>query len=229
VDVASDRGTLASVPASLAGARVSVRPHWTAASLFPAAEMQSAATAAAADRLLFFDNATNKYQTLWLYSGESSARWVRDGDATLASRDARVVLSGEGLLVHARSTAVTLAFAGQVRVTDFALPLRSGAQLVGNGYPVARSADDRGFSASNGFSAGEAAAGADRIRLWLGDTALGANGYDTWFLHDGESARWVKDGDATFTDESATTIFDAFRAAFVTVSTAKPAHVERAP
>jgi hypothetical protein len=228
VDAASPLNTLASPPASLAGARVVIRPHWTLGTLFTPASFRGGNTPTTADRLQFFDNATNQFQTFWLHAARNTARWV--ADATLAARDGRVVAPGEGVLVHVRGDAVNLPLVGQVRETAFVMPLKAGAQLTGSGFPVAMSPVDRGYSVEKGFTSSESVGTADRIRLWLGDEVSGGTGYITRFLHGSATgAKWVREGDATLSDEGDVKLLQPFHASFVSTSTAKPEHVEQVP
>jgi hypothetical protein len=110
------------------------------------------------------------------------------------------------------------------------MPLKAGAQLTGSGFPVAMSPVDRGYSVEKGFTSSESVGTADRIRLWLGDEVSGGTGYITRFLHGSATgAKWVREGDATLSDEGDVKLLQPFHASFVSTSTAKPEHVEQVP
>jgi hypothetical protein len=166
---------------------------------------------------------------MWLHAGTSASRWVWNDDATLADASKRIVSPADGVLVHVRGSGVALPVVGQVRSTAFALPLRTGSQMIAPGYPVAQSPESRGLTGA-GFTAGADASTADRIRLWLGDTTLGSTGYDNYFfqLSDG-AAQWTREGDATHSNENASALFDAFRAYFFMSVGGSAGHVEQAP
>ena len=219
--------TLGTVPASLVGARVIVRPHWTVGDLFAASNFTAASSSGASDRLMFLENGV--FKVMWLHAGTSAPRWVWNDDAALADASKRIISPADGLLVHVRGSAVALPVVGQVRSTAFALPLKTGSQMIASGYPVPQSPESRALTGA-GFTAGTDATSADRIRLWLGDTTLGTTGYDNHFfrLSAGE-AQWTREGDAAHSSENASALFDAFRASFFMSVGGAAGHVEQAP
>lgn len=181
--------------------RVVVRPHWTVLELFPVGSFSAGATSSEADRLLFFEN--GKYRVLWLLATNAGARWVVEGDASMTDAGSTLVKPGEGLLVHKRIGRVTLPYVGLVRSWSFITFAKAGTQLVGSGYPVALSPAQRGMS--TGFTVGS------RVQLWKGDALPGSTGYQTIVLtEDG----WKEESGVRVND---TVIFEAFRAAFLTV------------
>ncbi|MCB1207917.1 MAG: hypothetical protein KDK97_01260, partial [Verrucomicrobiales bacterium] len=216
LDLTSVRNTMASLPADLAGARVVVRPHWTSATVLPVDLFQSSNSPARSDRMMFFDTANNKYSTFWLYAADGGAQWAREGDASLTSHNQRVFAPGEGVLVQVRGASVTAVHVGQVRSNRFILPLSAGTQLIGGGYPIAQSPENRSMNTAGGFTAGQEPASADRLRLWVGDATVGATGYDSYFLNlTGSTAQWVREGDVNPADQSQAKLFSPNRAAFV--------------
>jgi hypothetical protein len=230
LDLSSARNTMASVPADLVGARVVVRPHWTSATVLPTDLFKSTNSPARSDRMMFFNTASNSYSTFWLYAGNGGALWAREGDASLTSHNQRVFAPGEGVLVHVRGAAVTAVHIGQVRSNRFILPLSAGTQLIGGGYPMAQSPEDRGMNAAGSFTAGQEPASADRLRLWVGDVTVGTTGYDSFFLKlNGANAQWVREGDANPSDQSQSKLFTPNRAAFVVRHDAAPDYSVPAP
>ena len=211
--LATDTSTL---PDTLAGERVVVRPHWTLAGLFPANHFRAGAGTTTADRVMFFENGA--YQVHWLRADPAGAHWTRDGDATLASTDARILAPGQGVILHPR-VSESLILVGELRSSPLAVPLQAGAQLIGAGWPWAQSFSDRGMSTVNGFVAASEAASADRVRLFNGDSAPGASSYTNYFL--GVSG-WSKEGDASAVDQSVSPLFEPFRAAFIVTTSARP-------
>jgi hypothetical protein len=222
LDLSHDLSTLHGA-ADLAGARVVLRAHWTLGGALPADRFHAATSPAQSDRVMFFNNATNAFEVLWLCSHGGTPRWVRDGDATLADAGARLIAPAEGMMIHSRAQTATVRIIGQVRDGKCALPLKAGAQLIGGGHPAAMSATSRGYTVANGFTAALSADSADRIRVWNGDEATAATGYTMYYLHGTDSqAIWVREGDSSLTDTCAQNIFAPWRAAFITTATAKP-------
>jgi len=199
----------------LTGVILAVRPHWTVDTLFPAESFQSGTEAGNADRLLFFDTTSGSFRTAWL----SANGWT--GDAV----GSRVVATGEGMLIHARSGTVTLTLTGAVRDTKFALPLKAGAQLIGSGFPVAHSAQTLGLTTSAGFKDSATPAQATRLRLWNGDTTPGDNTYRSLYLDSAPSV-WLDEADTSGTDVSAQKALEPTRAWFLVTPAAMPGYRE---
>jgi uncharacterized protein (TIGR02597 family) len=231
LDMASSRNTLAVLPPDIVGAKVAVRPHWTSSTVLPTAFFGSAKSSSGADRLLFFDSATNAYVPYWLYADGNETRWVSEGDLALSSANGRVVGPGEGMLVQVRGASpITVVHVGKVRSNRFIQRLSAGTQLIGGGYPVAQSPEDRSMDQAGGFVAGQDSASADRLRLWVGDRTSGATGYDSFYLHlDGTAAKWVREGDANPADQSSAKLFGTHRAAFIVRHNADAAHATESP
>ena len=186
-------------------ARIVVRPHWMVRDLFPETLFQAGSASSGADRVMFF-NGTG-YNVLWLMARPGGNRWVRDGDATLADAGTTVVGPLEGLMVNRRGLAVNVTYTGSVRAWKVGHPLHSGAQLMGSGYPLALSPNDRAMNGSNGFAA------SDSFRLWLGDSSASATyAAYTFQLTAGLGSLWTADDGH---DVSAIKLFDAYRAAWI--------------
>ncbi|MES2736436.1 MAG: SdrD B-like domain-containing protein [Verrucomicrobiota bacterium] len=197
----------------LASTRLAVRPHWTVNGLFPADAFATGTEAANADRLLFFDPASGSFRTSWL----SANGWTGD------SAGDRIVASGEGLLVHARTGTVSLTFIGAVRSTQFAQPLQAGAQFIGSGFPVAHTVQTLGLRTEAGFAASTTPEEATRLRLWKGDVTPGDHTYRHLYLHNPASL-WMDEADGS--DASTQTLLEPTRAFFLVTPVAVPGYQE---
>lgn len=135
------------------------------------------------------------------------------------------------MLVQVRGASpITVVHVGKVRSNRFIQRLSAGTQLIGGGYPVAQSPEDRSMDQAGGFVAGQDSASADRLRLWVGDRTSGATGYDSFYLHlDGTAAKWVREGDANPADQSSAKLFGTHRAAFIVRHNADAAHATESP
>ena len=198
------------IPADLAGSRVAVRSHQTLDDVLPPGLLHASDSSATADRVMFFSGGA--YQVKWLSNVSGQAHWVADGDANMADVGSRIVGPAEGLMVQARS-ALMLPLVGEVRANAFQLPLATGAQFIGGGWPVAQSPGSRSMSTATGFTASTAPASADRVRFWLGDTTPGATAYDNYFYFSGTVPQWRHEGGAV--DASAAQLFMPFHATFI--------------
>ena len=178
---------------ALAGVRVAIRPHWTLDTLLPATALQSASAQDDADRVLFFDSATNSFQIHWVSATSTTPQWLRDDDTS-----ARLISPQDGLFVQIRSTPATLTFLGTVRSTALALPQSAGTRFIGTGLatPLAPGAQP--------FTSGS------RLRLWNGDTDPAAANYQNFLLN--PQSQWIDE--ATGLDVTSQPLLDAFRAYF---------------
>ncbi|MEQ1749425.1 MAG: SdrD B-like domain-containing protein, partial [Prosthecobacter sp.] len=221
INAAESSGTriaLLGTPSITAGTRIAIRPHWSAAELFPVDLFTPGTSAENADRLMFFDGAA--FHTSWL----SNNGWTGDSDGT------RIITPGEGLLIHARTGAITLTTTGAVRMNRFAQPLSDKAQLIGSGFLLDHSPRTLGFTTANGFTAGTSSATADRLRLWSGDFNVGDSTYRNFFLQQrSTSSAWIQEDDTTQLDQSAQTLLSPGQAFFILPRTALPARAEDAP
>ena len=77
------RSTLASVPVSLEGDLIAVRPHWRVVDLFPPADYHATGLSSTADQILMWDTAASGYVTLWLANYGGQAHWHQVGVASL--------------------------------------------------------------------------------------------------------------------------------------------------
>ncbi len=224
VDLASTRSTLSSLPGSLAGARFVLRAFPTLASVFPTTAFNATNNPSTADRALLYDTATQNFTTYWLFSGGGTPRWVREGDATLASQNNLALDPARGALIHRRNAPLTLTSSGPVRSTPFVYKLATGQSFLGNPWPLPASPLSRGMTIAAGFSGSAQPSTSDLISVWRTDVTAGTAGYDTYFLlHSGSLERWVRQGDASLQNRGAELLFKTGRAAFVRCLTAKPA------
>jgi hypothetical protein len=201
------------LPTRLINATFALRSHWIADELFPANLFTAGTSTDNADRLLFFDGTTNAFRTSWL----AADGWTGDSDGT------RIMAPGEGLMIHARSTDVTLTLTGGLRSNRFHQPLKVGTQLVGSGFPMDHSPLSLGLTTANGFTASTRATSADRLRLWEGDHTAGAASYRSLFyLQRGNGSFWVQENDASLVDQSRAVLIGPGQAFFILPKAALP-------
>ena len=196
----SSRGLAFDGSSPEAGDNIALRAHWTLVDLFPTSLFHGGLASSTTDRIMFF-NGTG-YDVYWLMTRAGSSHWVRSGDATLADAGGRIVGPMDGVMINVRTTAISARFVGAVRSWKSGLPLRSGAQLTGSGYPISLSPIDMGMTIASGFTDGDA------LRLWQGDST-NATGYDAFTLK--QNVWTAADGH----DASAEKVFDAWHAVWV--------------
>ena len=148
--------------AGLANARICIRQHHTLGELLPSTAFSSE------DRVLFFDPAASNYTTLT----NSNGYWLSD----VVNMNARPFAAHEAAMVQVRGAGNALMFTGEVRLTNYVIPLVAGTQLVAPGWPVATPAP------INGLTSGLTPDAADRFRLWDGDTTPDASSYTGYYL-----------------------------------------------
>jgi len=202
----STRIALRGATAPAAGTQISIHAHWTVDDLLPADLFTAGTRSDSADRVMFFDSAANTFRTAWL----GSTGWT--GDFT----GKRIVAPGEGLLVHARSSTVTLTLTGAVRTHAFHLPLRAGVQFVSSGFLKEHSPHSLGLTNTNGFTSSARPATADRLRLWEGDLTEGAATYRSLFFQRlSNGTAWVIEGDTAQLDQTRAVLIQPGQAFFL--------------
>jgi uncharacterized repeat protein (TIGR01451 family) len=219
VDATSGQNTFAvgnALPSTLAADKITVREHQTIGGVFDRTLFAHTNSPATADRMLFFNRSTNTYTTYWLYRNSGDPKWVRSGDATLADAGTRVLGAAEGLFLNPRAAAVSITFTGEVRANAFACPLGVGTQLVANPWPADSTPAQRPMSTSTGFRGTSSSSSADQIRLWVGDTTTGQQGYTTYYyckflLYD----QWTRQGDALLGNQNNTALFKGTKSVFI--------------
>ena len=216
IDTSSTLNTLGSLPSTLTGAAFALRAHLTLAQAFPPAFFSATNAPSTADRALLYSNTTKTFTNFWLFLNAGNPRWVREGDATLASRNGQVINAAQGVMVQKRSGLLSLPSTGQVRSSDFVLPLQPGQNLVATPWPLSQSPLQRAMTVAGGYTGAANAANADAISVWAGDTTAGASGYATYFLlQSGPIERWALQGDATLANRSNELLFISSRAVFI--------------
>jgi uncharacterized repeat protein (TIGR01451 family) len=228
------------VPSGLAGATFVVRTHHTLGSLFrPLTAFAAAGEPALATNLQFYAPGATPWTNYWLTDGVSpSGTWALTGDGALNDRASVIVPPGQGMFLQMPpgfgsatpgdpSNTRFLTF-GQVRENAFIRPLKTGANLMGGGFPVDQSATaangramrDIAPTLDNDFVGTTDFKTADQFIIWKGDNARNATGYDTYYLTTlppAPSGRWVQVGDSTLASKSGATLFFYDRAVFLKV------------
>lgn len=229
---AADLSTQATVPVSLAGDLVAVRPHWRVADLFPPADYHATNSSSSADQILIWDRNTASYVTLWLANFFGQAHWHQVGVADInATEDSRVIGPCDGLFAKPKVGSVSASGIGQLRTWPLACPLKPGANFIGNPFPVAQSPALRGMNVAGGFTGTNNPATSDRIYFWAGDTSLTNTGYATYQLYkQGSRELWKIVGSTDLvTDYGTQNLFSAGTAAFINSINGKPDWVIPAP
>jgi len=205
IDTAASVNTLASVP-NLAEHTLEVRSHLTLNEVFDKSILAAGTSLGTSDQLLFFDGAA--YETYYILAVGSSRLWVRFGGG-LSSQDNKPLYPGQGMLFNrkAGSPGVEIVLKGKVRANPFRQPLKSGFNLLSEGFPLSVSPRDRG-AAPGTFVGATSANSADQIAIFNGTA------YDTYYLFQvGSTIAWRKIGSsAIFTDSD---IFDYRGSVFV--------------
>ena len=222
-------------PATLAGASVIIRPHWTLDSMFPPGGLGASADPDTANTVQVGES-----QTYWLYDDPTTgSRWVAGTDA--ADQGSTVIPPGQGMFFYNNPTnpyndptpsPIIILNYGEVRTNDFVLPLAAGLNLVGGGYPLAQSATGAGsreMTLENGFFGSADASAADTFELCNADATPGATGDTSFFLRrDAASSppviNWVQSGDATYTPCDSDKVLPGNRAATIRAAAALPAY-----
>jgi hypothetical protein len=213
----STRIVLLGLPSSAAGTQISIHAHWTVNEILGTDLFTAGTSADDADRAMFFDSASNSFRIAWL----GSQGWTGDFSGK------RIIAPGQGLLLHARESTVTLMLTGAVRTHRFQLPLRAGAQFIGSGFLLDHSPQSLGLSPANGFTAGTQAADADRLRLWEGDLTEGGATYRSLFLQQRQSgAAWIVEDDSAQVDQTRAVLIQPGQAFFVLPKVALPEYRE---
>ncbi|MBN8456579.1 MAG: carboxypeptidase regulatory-like domain-containing protein, partial [Verrucomicrobia bacterium] len=230
--------TLSTVPASLAGDIIAIRPHWTLGGLFPAAGLVASGANTTADQVQTY--AAGAWTTYWLYdlgdADPATARWVKTGDPTLADAGGAVIPPGQGMFFTKRVSAAALLTYGEIRTNPFVRPLATGAQsnLVSGGYPVDQSPVGRELTTAEGFLGTKDFKTADSIFVWQNDASPPFNsGYDTYWLLNSTTPqaldRWVKQGDPTITPRDNSVLLEYDRAVFLRTAADQTGYKTAAP
>ncbi|MCX6876179.1 MAG: carboxypeptidase regulatory-like domain-containing protein [Verrucomicrobia bacterium] len=213
-------------PATLVGATVVIRRHWTLGEMFfPASGFHAAGSLADADQVQVF--AGGAWTTYWL-KDTATPTWVTAVVEPYPDRGSDVIPPGQGVFVNKRGSATLILAYGEVRANAFVRPLCAGLNLVGGGYPLTQSATGTGSRQMNlgvaptGFFGSRDFKTADSFFIWQGDANATANGYDTYYLLYSVApqpvmTRWVKVGDARLYSRDAEPILLGDRSVFIRV------------
>lgn len=203
VDLASTLNTTATLPV-LNGELIRIREHWTVNEVFDKALFHGASNQATPDRVLFWNG--SGYTTLWYLKNAGYDKWVQSGDATLADKGSRVVPPGEGWFVQPKAAMNGLLPGwGLVRDHSFRQVLNAGTSFVSLGFPLTLTPTTNHLLIDDGFLATNSALTSDKFLLWTGDdTPPGVSwqSYWYWIGNGSYSTRWVKLGDANFSDQN---------------------------
>jgi uncharacterized repeat protein (TIGR01451 family) len=216
------------LPIDLAGARISLRRHWTLDQLFPPTSFGATGSQTTADQIQIF--AGGAWSIYWLYDDAGTPRWVRADDAGLADQGKTVVMPGQGMFFNNRTAPFTWLSFGEVRENSFVRPLAAGSNLVGGGYPVDQSATGAGsrqFNLADGFFGEVDFKKADSFFVWRGDANPAAiSAYETYYLASKPTPpallRWVKMGDASAISRDAELLLKRDRSVFLRTKDAHP-------
>jgi len=193
VDEVASTGTTIAIEESIpdTGSRIALRAHHTLSSLLPADLF------AVEDRVLSFDSTANNFTT----SDLTSAGWSEDV----------VIPKQTGVLVHVRSSEVTLLLTGQVS-TKTALKPASSTRFLGSTSIVAESPLSLGLTSENNYRAAIDPVNASRLRLWKGDADTTQTGYDQLYL---SPIMWLRENDAAAQNLTEEKLIEPFRAFFL--------------
>ncbi len=223
ITLGSTTNTMASLPASLDGYAVAIRPHVTIGQLFGTKAnelMQGSANLTTADQVVFFNPHTQSYQTYYYLRNPSGtfAQWTLVGGGS-TNQDNTPIPPGVGFIVHRNnSSPVTLTWAGAIRRNSFAQPLVAGLNLIAEPVPVSSSPQDRALTHANGITGSANLSTADQVSVFNGV------GYSTYYLlrnPSGTFEQWTLVG-AGSTNQNTTKLFSPSGAVFIRKILADP-------
>jgi hypothetical protein len=171
--------------------RVALRAHHTLSTLLPADLFTPE------DRVLTFDPAANTFTPTDL----TATGWTED--LTLPKQN--------GLLVHLRTSEVTLILTGQV-TTKPALKPATATRFLSSASVTAESPLSLGLTPENNFRAATAPSAATRLRLWKADSDATQTGYDQLYL---SPIMWLRESSSTAENLTETKLLEPFRAYFL--------------
>jgi len=157
------------LPAGLAGATYSVRPHWTLANVFGTSAqtfVRSGRTSSSADEVQLPNSISGNLEGFFLSSDPIAKGWRHSRNRQGPEQANVLILPGSGLLIHARGPLV-FSLSGEVRNSTFKLPLRAGPNFVSLGHMTSFRIPDLVGNSSTKFQAGLSPNLADRISLLL--------------------------------------------------------------
>ena len=145
------------------------------------------ASAAAADKIMVWDNTAGEYSTYFLYkikkgSSEKDYYWV---DASLSLATDVAFKNGDAFWFYKRGSAVTANVSGEVELSDVKeIDINDGYNMIGSFFPGGWTINDDTFYTAaywqnSGATYGASAAAADKLMVW--DNSI--NEYSTYFLY----------------------------------------------
>ena len=170
------------------------------------------------------------YDILWNAQSTTRDLWTTSADATLADLGTRIIAPCEGLFVHPRLGNVSVVLTGIVRTNSMCCPLPAGSSFLGGGWPMDQSTNDRTMSVTTGFTGAASPTNADKIRIWLGDSTFGQEGYSNYFLLNSTTRKfWTPEGDASLSNQNSVNLLRSTRAAFMSMKAPNPTHCQPLP
>jgi hypothetical protein len=158
------------LPAGLAGATYSVRPHWTLANVFgtPAQPfVRTGRSSSSADEVQLANPLSGNLEGFFLSSDPIAKGWRLSRNRRSLEQANVPILPGSGLLIHARGPLI-FSLSGEARNSTFKLPLRAGPNFVSLGHMASFRMPDLVGNPPTKFQAGLSPNLADRISLLLG-------------------------------------------------------------
>jgi len=193
VDEAASTSTTIAIEASLPAtvSRIALRAHHTMGSLLPA-DLFSVE-----DRVLNFDSTSNQFTAIDV----TETGWREDA----------IIAKQKGMLVHVRSSEVTVTLTGQLSIKTELIPA-SSTRFLGSTSIVAESPLSLGLTSENNFRAAIDPVNATRLRLWKADADVTQTGYDQLYL---SPIMWLRENDTSSQSLSEEKLIVPFRAFFL--------------
>ncbi len=232
----SPLNTLTPVPALAAGDFIKLHPHWTLDQLCDKTKFNATIDSTTADKLTFFNKNTQAFEIYYLVENTSAPiiprKWVLDGDATLTDAGSRLNDPAEGMFITARSANpnVDQLFTGSVRSHAFAVPLKTGNNLIGSGWPMDQSPVSRVMTAG-GFTGSPNPALADLVQTWQPDfTGTSSASYIPYFLLKTLALnQWTQRGVVSAPNANNTVLFKMLRGTMIRSISGFPNYVQPLP
>jgi len=198
------------LPAGLAGASYSVRPHWTLANVFGTSAqpfVRSGRTSSSADEVQLANPLSGNLEGFFLSSDPIAKGWRLSRNRQGPDQSNVLILPGSGLLIHAKGPLV-FSLSGEARNSAFRLPLRAGPNFVSLGHMASFRMPDLLGNPPTKFQAGLSPNLADRISFMLGTRM------ETFYLGP-TGQRWVCSTAAYPTDVNELQLFPLNRAFWI--------------
>jgi hypothetical protein len=186
------------------GHRITIRPHWTLATVFgtgSSAALNAANSPAEADQVYF---ATAKGLTVFYFrkgNDGSTPQW-RSLSGGAGNQDGAIIPPGVGVFFKRQGNSGIFTVTGEVRSTRFVRSPVASGQLLVSGFPVSASPADLRLVGTSGLTAGTVATAADQLLRWNGGS------FESFFLQSGSSPVWRKEALETI-DFTSSKLLDA--------------------